>query len=384
MYARLVHLFMNIVSPDDAKPIVFKAAPEEPKGPTQVVVPTEPTPLFPNWKQSGENSHVGSLVLNPAPVKTEELYGKHPLISIGLLSEIRHANVVDGEAPWGATLHHREALRGVRSAIAEWNDTSDRNLKLIVCLGNLIESSRDTQTAQHNLIEVVSELDKCRIPTHYVLGNHDVYNIPGSLLQTTLRLPNDTKAYYWLDIHAGFRLVVLDCLDLSVARWGPDHANTTQAVSLLRKYNKNRNMNEVHGLEGLEQRFNATNGGISQDQLLWLSQVLQDTANKGKKAIICMHMPIYPEVAEPSCLLWNYDEVLRTIHSGRNMGCVALVLSGHDRGGCVRDPAGVHHVVVEGIVECCPPLTAFGVLELYENKITLRGESTMSSYTIRL
>ena len=53
----------------------------------------EPVPAHPVWKRNGENSHVGHLALHQEPWKPEALYGRKPLVALGLLSEIRHAMV---------------------------------------------------------------------------------------------------------------------------------------------------------------------------------------------------------------------------------------------------------------------------------------------------
>jgi len=384
MYGRLASMFVSFVDPQNAKRMEFKGLPVPPATSIQLPVPQDRVPLFPEWKPNGENTHVGNLSLNTSPYKTEDLYGNKPLVSFGVLTEIRHANLPDDESTPGITHYHSKSLRNVAAAVSEWNDTSDRNLRRIVCLGNLVDAQADEKKAVHELAEVVFELDKCRVPVHYVLGNHDVYQIPRDQLARRLDFDSPTKAFYWIDLHQSWRLIVLDSVDICVAGREVEHANTAQAVGLLRNYNKNRNMNEAGGLDGLDQRFVATNGGISQEQLLWLGQVLQDTAALQKRAVICTHMPLHPEVADAKYLLWNYDEVLKTIHAGRNYNCVAAVFSGHERGGYFRDSAGVHHVVIEGMVECAYPLNAFGLVELYHDKIQVRGKSMMSSCTLQI
>ena len=81
----------------------------------------------------------------------------------------------DGDTPDRGVLYHSDALTNIRKAVEEWNDTSDAALGGVVCLGNLIENHGDSGAAQRDMDEVVSELSKCRLPVHYVLGNHDVY-----------------------------------------------------------------------------------------------------------------------------------------------------------------------------------------------------------------
>ena len=166
----------------------------------------------------------------------------------------------------------------------------------------------------------------------------------------------------------------------------PEHADTVQAVSLVRRYNKNQDMNEARGLEGLDQRFVATNGGVSPSQLLWLEDTIRTCRLKGKRALVASHLPIHPSVAEADSLAWNSEEILKVVHGPSAAGrpVVAAVLSGHDRGGYCRDEQGVHHVVVEALVECCPPLNAYGILEVHADKLVLQGTGVASSYTMTL
>ena len=96
---------------------------------------------------------------------------------------------------------------------------------------------------------------------------------------------------------------------------------------------------------------------------------------------------VHPSVAEADSLAWNGEDVLRVLHSAltaEGKPVVAAVLSGHDRGGYCRDTQGIHHVVVEALGECCPPLNAYGVLEIHHEKLVLKGESTVSSYTMNI
>ena len=69
----------------------------------------------------------------------------------------------------------------------------------------------------------------------------------------------------------------------------------------------------------------------------------------GEAVIISCHIPILPASAIPSCLLWNYQDVLDLIHK-HNSACAAgpgrivSIFSGHFHGGKTVTDAGILYV----------------------------------------
>lgn len=77
-------------------------------------------------------------------------------------------------------------------------------------------------------------------------------------------------------------------------------------------------------------RFVAANGALSKEQLLWFDSVLSQSEMLQQIVIVCSHVPLHPNAADPIATVWNYDRVLEIIGK---YGCVKLVLSGHDHEG---------------------------------------------------
>lgn len=56
-------------------------------------------------------------------------------------------------------------------------------------------------------------------------------------------------------------------------------------------------------------RFVEYNGGIGDEQLLWLENELQQASEAGQQVITFGHVPIHPDNGSTNCLLWNFKEV---------------------------------------------------------------------------
>jgi len=129
VYTRFTVLFANLVAPHAARPMLFKEAPHTKVADLTLCssreVVLEHCPAFPTWKANGENTHVGNLATHAEAFKAQELYGSRPQVSIGLISEVRHGHISEGEVEAGIVHYHSKALQGLKAAIIQWNDTSD-------------------------------------------------------------------------------------------------------------------------------------------------------------------------------------------------------------------------------------------------------------------
>mmetsp|Transcript_43609 Transcript_43609/g.68276 ORF Transcript_43609/g.68276 Transcript_43609/m.68276 type:complete len:185 (-) Transcript_43609:294-848(-) len=136
------------------------------------------------------------------------------------------------------------------------------------------------------------------------------------------------------------------------------------------------NTNSPQGLEGFDRRFVGFNGAVGQNQLKWLEGVLAEAEQADEQVVIFSHNPLHPDCTSPICLLWNYDQVLKLIH--RYAPNIAGCFSGHAHaGGFCVDEAGIHHRVLEAVVECPPGTDAFGIVEVYRDRLELRGYGGM-------
>jgi len=78
-------------------------------------------------------------------------------------------------------------------------------------------------------------------------------------------------------------------------------------------------------------------------------------------------------------MLWNAEEVRKALHEVP--GVVKLVLSGHDHaGGFGVDERGLSYLTLNAPLETS--LDCWGTLEIYADRIELRGEGAVPSRVI--
>lgn len=110
---------------------------------------------------------------------------------------------------------------------------------------------------------------------------------------------------------------------------------------------------------------------------------IQDAGQQGQSVVVCSHLPIYPDTCPPACLVWNYDEVLAVLQ--QQPGVVVASIAGHThQNGYLVDAAGIHHMVLPGVVEAAPGRDCYGVVEVYQDRLELKGVDTCMSCTCKL
>jgi hypothetical protein len=92
------------------------------------------------------------------------------------------------------------------------------------------------------------------------------------------------------------------------------------------------------------------------------------------------HAPILEAASTPQHLLWNDQQVLRTIEQHRS---VAAWVNGHDHRGGYALRGGIHHVTLEGMVESGAE-DCFGFVDVYPDRLVLRGTGGLTSRTLPL
>ena len=83
------------------------------------------------------------------------------------------------------------------------------------------------------------------------------------------------------------------------------------------------------------------------------------------------HYPICGEAAIPSHTLWNYEVVLNIIDRYRDV--VVAYMNGHYHFGGYALRNSVHHYTMKGIVEAPRDSNHFGIMDVFADKIMLRG-----------
>ncbi|KAH7446122.1 hypothetical protein KP509_01G040100 [Ceratopteris richardii] len=302
---------------------------------------------------------------------------ERPMFSFGVITDIQYADINDGCSFHGVPRFYRHSLEALQRAIHSWNKRG--GLSFIIHLGDIVDGlcpKEKSYEAVTKVLDLFKDLEDLHV--HHVLGNHCFYNLSRHELNHMLQIPGkDGTSYYTFTPVSGFRIVVLDGFDISMVGWPEGHPHHTKAILLLQTRNPNEDKNSPEGLSGLEERFVMFNGGVGEEQLSWFHQILENATIDKEKVIVCCHIPLHPDSTYPCALLWNYSDVLNVIHKFQ---CVKVCLAGHaHKGGYTRDSHGVHHRVLEAILECPPGTDAFGHIDVYEDCITLVGVDRMDS-----
>ena len=157
-----------------------------------------------------------------------------------------------------------------------------------------------------------------------------LYNLEREKLNERLKISArpDHRSYFMhrLDDRK-LAIAVLDAYDVSILGTRDDEPKRAMAEKILMENNPNEEKNSNKGLEGLQRRFVKFGGGVSEEQLAWLERELTESRIRGEKVIVASHVCFHPETCAPTCLMWNFEEVLAVLQ--RNADVVVLTLAGH-------------------------------------------------------
>jgi manganese-dependent ADP-ribose/CDP-alcohol diphosphatase len=194
---------------------------------------------------------------------------------------------------------------------------------------------------------------------------------------------NSDPLYYDFTLSALYRFVMLDAYDVAMNGRDPGDPKVAQAEAVLRKHNLSNSSGDFltpHGTTHHTRRFVAFNGGFGERQMKWLVRVLEDAKEKRQYVILCSHAPFHLASTTAQTLAWNHHELLQII--ARYPQIVAC-LHGHDHeGGHHTDEHGVHHHIFEAILTTPTNRLCHGRLDLFRDRIELRGVDVMKSVTM--
>lgn len=328
-------------------------------------------------KQASESPLEGKMA--DMTIKDTPEASEMPLFSFGVITDIQYADIADGKSFQGVPRYYRHSLECVHRAVESWN-SNNHHLAFAIHFGDIVDGfcpKQDSRAAFDKVLRALSEFQNGSV--YHMIGNHCLYNLPREDLNKILSIPTsaNSHSYYSFSPHPKFRFLVLDGYDVSALGWPEDHPHTKLAAEILTTRNPNVEKNSPEGLEGVDRRFVKFNGGVGEDQLQWLEQSLREAESEGQKVVICCHLPLDPGAAFPSTLLWNYDEVMAVVHK---FGCVVACIAGHAHdGGHSVDKHGVHHHVLEAVLECPPGTDAFGYVDVFRDRLCLWGTGRMAS-----
>jgi manganese-dependent ADP-ribose/CDP-alcohol diphosphatase len=347
-------------------------------------------PLFtmkerPHRKSTRKSSRLHSLAQNKTDPSTTHR------LTFGVIADIQHAPIPDGYSYAGVPRYYSHAIDVARHAADHFQNDK---VSLVLNLGDIVDGK--CQDIAKNggeplpagidpglkvIDDVVQALSSYQHgPILHAYGNHCLYNADRETLQSKLGIPFVKEPCgdlvgYWSHVQKGVRFVILDSYDISKShRCKLTSQKHSEAHEILSKNNPNYpdNENSPEGLVGVAKRFVAFNGGVGSVQLEWLRNTLNLARENNERVIILSHQPIHPGSSSPTCLVWNYREVLTALREYRDV--VLASFSGHAHaGGYKRDDSGIHFRVFEAALESPHPHKTYGMVDLYDDRMEIRG-----------
>lgn len=313
-----------------------------------------------------------------------------PQFSFGIIADIQYADIPDGYSYSGAARYYRHSLETARHAAEHFQR---EKLPLVLNLGDIIDGKcQDVEqhggemvpdgidpghSAVDDVVQALSDYEGVIIHTY---GNHEMYNLDRHALGQKLNIPfvkepcGDLVGYRSY-VHKSIRFLVLDSYDIALMKRCPDSSRKhKEATKILSENNPNfpHLENSPEGLDGLNKRYVAFNGGVDRPQLEWLRKSLQEAREAKEKVIIVSHQPILPGSSSPVCLMWNYDDVLKVLREYSDV--VVVSFGGHaHKGGYKRDESGIHFRVIEAALESPDPVKTYGLVDVYEDRLVVQG-----------
>ncbi|KAJ8601671.1 hypothetical protein CTAYLR_007472 [Chrysophaeum taylorii] len=282
-----------------------------------------------------------------------------PKVRLGLVADVQHADKENGGCD-GRSQFYRSAPEKLARAIDAF---LENKVSGVLNLGDSIDGNVDEISTAQDLERVATQFDRLGaqgLPAHHVLGNHCL-SLRRDEFQNRVGMP---ASYYSVQLAEDWKLVVCDTNDLAVHGWDEGTPERRRAESYL----------EAHPATERDPHMTGWNGGIGDDQLAWLEAQLAEA----QSVVLATHHPIHG--ARSTHLAWNYRSIRALVAKYR--GVVKLALAGHDHVGGYGVFDGVHFVTLEAILET--PTDAYAFLDIYDDRIDIRGVGTATSRTIPL
>jgi manganese-dependent ADP-ribose/CDP-alcohol diphosphatase len=336
-----------------------------------------------------------------------------PYFSFGVIADIQYAPVPNGYSYTGVPRYYSHA-RDVAAHAAK--HFQQEQVPLVVNLGDIIDG-KCQEIARNGGLPFDHNVHVGTACTHHVLqalksykagkmlhiyGNHELYNLNrkqiGHLLDIPFVQEDDGSLVGYFSYLAypnnktknnnnnnnndddeepnnGIRFVVIDSYDVTLLGHAPSSPKRIKAEAILAANNPNypHQENSPEGLQGLQRRFVGFNGAVDQPQLTWLRETLTRARDDQVPCVILSHQPIHPGTSHATCLMWNYHKVLELLREFKDI--ILLSLAGHaHQGGYQRDESsGIHFRVVEAVLETPPPNTTYSMVDVYRDKLVVKG-----------
>lgn len=280
----------------------------------------------------------------------KEPHVKFQEFEIGIVADCQYCNCETKNNRF-----YKQSSERLRKSVEELNT---HNLDYAIHLGDFIDSgfqSFDT---------VLPIWNGLKSNKYHVLGNHD-FSVSDSLKPLVFKKLNIKKRYYSI-LKNNWRFIVLDGNDLSF------HGALTDR--------KKQETDSLFQLLSDKNRPNLKiwNGGLSSQQLKWVTKELQlATKNKERVGFYC-HFPSLGE--EQTHNLWNYEELLTLIDQ---YPCVKFYFNGHNHNGGYVQKNGVHYLNFKGMVDT-QDSTSFATVNFRKDSLFINGYGREPSRKLKI
>ena len=249
-------------------------------------------------------------------------------LHFGIISDIQYC---DCDAA-GSRLY-RGVPQKLRSAI---DSLENNNIDFLLNLGDVINkywASFDT---------IMPILDSASFTVYNILGNHDFEEL-SQLQRDSLTIRLNMPARYYTFKKGNWRFVMLDANELSSYAY-PEGSNEYKVFS-----------NYILNVDGPNSQV--WNGGLLENQISWLRNILSEADTLGEQVIVAGHPNIYPLNMNS---MIDYEKIA-AILEGHNS--VKLYVAGHWHSGAYVLNNDLHYLTVKALLDY-PDSTAYSVVDI--------------------
>lgn len=201
-----------------------------------------------------------------------------------------------------------------------------------------------------------------------MIGNHCL-EVGRSHLMHKLGFKSE-RGYYSRILPHKWKLIVLDTTEMSGHSGFPEDSWQCQEAR------------EFQEKFGDQEQMSSWNGGITIEQMRWLSLELEIAERHGERVIVASHHQVSKGAARATHLAWNHEGIRRVLLDSPAF-CIAL--AGHDHiGGYVASPCGRHFITLEALLEAPEDSNAFGILRVFDDRLEIIGRGTVTDRVMRI
>lgn len=311
-----------------------------------------------------------------------------PLFSFGIIADVHYADLEDG-TNFAKTQKrcYRQSLSFVEKAVLDWKakDSPNEKISFVLDVGDVIDEHNnfDRKASETALETIIRAYDASGVPIYHIWGNHEFYNftrkelfenakmnpfVVGRTEKSLSERPPDCASYFHFSPFPGYRLIILDTYEISMLGRDEKDESYRTAEKILRAKNKNEELNSFRDLPLCDVRFVKFNGGVSEQQIKWLDDVLSTSHDHKEIVLMASHIPIYSCSTDSVCLCWNAEEILEVLHK---YSCVVAFFAGHTHNRIhAQDEGGIHHLTLAGVIKPLPKAdAAHGTVVVYRDRI---------------